>query len=112
MVMPGEGTNSRVRVESVFAGAGLAGRLNVVLGASAFDVLAGYVRGGFGVSITSVSPMILAAAGRPRSPYAGLVFRDATDLFGEERVVILRRRNRLEPPHHRAFRELVAELAK
>lgn len=107
LVLPGEGTNSRVRVEDVFQQAGLAAQLNVAMTASSMPLLANYVGMGFGISIASVSPTILREARAGKTDYAGLEFRDLTQLFGEEQVILLSRRGRLELPHVKAFREIL-----
>jgi len=62
---------------------------------------------GFGISITSVSPMILKAAARNHPNYRGVAFLDLSKLFGREEVVVLHRKAKVELPHHRAFREIV-----
>ncbi len=107
LVLPGEGTNSRVRVEEVFQRAGLTAKLDVVMTASSMPVLVNYVSMGFGISIASVSPAILQEARAGKADYAGLEFRNLTHLFGEERVVLLARRGRLELPHVKAFQEIL-----
>ena len=62
LVMPGVGTNSRLRVDRVFGDAGLADRLTVAMSADAVALIAGYVDLGFGVSVVSVSPQVLEEA--------------------------------------------------
>jgi hypothetical protein len=42
----------------------------------------------------------------------GIGFRNMTRLFGEESIVLLQGTGRFEPPHHRAFRELVEAAVK
>lgn len=64
---------------------------------------------GFGISVTSVSPVILKAANAGHSSYRGVAFRDLSKLFGREEIVVLHRKARVELPHHRAFREIVIE---
>lgn len=107
LVLPGEGANSRAHVDAVFREAGLASCLNVVMSASTLPLLTGYVSMGFGISVTSVSPAILRAAKAGAKEYAGLEFREVRKLFGEEKVVLLSRRGRLELPHVKAFCETV-----
>lgn len=109
LVLSGEGTNSRTRVHDVFQAAGLNENLNVAMSASSLALLAVYVSMGFGVSISSVSPAIIAAARAGKADYAGLQFRDLTRLFGEERVIVLARQGRLELPHVRAFHEILSD---
>ena len=109
LVMPGPGSNSRRHVQDVFEAAGLWQRANVALTASTFDIVVGYVRMGFGISVTSVSPMILKAATDGHSSYRGVAFRDLSKLFGREEIVVLHRKAKVELPHHRAFREIVVK---
>lgn len=109
LVMPGEGSNSRRHVQDVLEAAGVWQKARVTLTASTFDIVAGYVRTGFGIAITSVSPMILEAATKNHPNYRGIAIRDLSKLFGREEVVIARRRTTLELPHHRTFREIVVD---
>jgi molybdate transport repressor ModE-like protein len=110
LLMPGEGSNSRRQVEEVLSAAGLWPKTRVALTASSFDIVAAYVRHGFGIAVTSVSPMILRAITEHHPNYQGIAFRDLSALFGREEVVIARRRNHHELPHHRKFRETVVEV--
>jgi len=109
LVMPGQGTNSHRHVQDVFEAAGLWQKANVALTASTFDIVVRYVRMGFGISVTSVSPMILKDAAQGHSSYRGVAFRNLSRLFGSEKIVVLNRRAKIELPHHRAFREIVVE---
>jgi molybdate transport repressor ModE-like protein len=109
LVLLGEGSNSRRHVQQVFTAAGAWQKARIALTASSFDILAGYVRTGFGIAVTSVSPIILrqAAAGHPS--YEGIAFRDLSRSIGSEQVILANRRTGVELPHHRAFREIVGE---
>lgn len=109
LVLPGSGANSRRHIQDVFEVAALWQKANIALTASTFDIVVGYVRMGFGISITSVSPMILKEAAQGHSSYRGVAFRDLSKLFGSEEVVVLHRKAKVELPHQRAFREIVAE---
>lgn len=109
LVMPGPGSNSRRHVQNVFEAAGLWQKAKIALTASTFDIVVGYVRMGFGISITSVSPMILKAATAGHTSYCGVDFRNLAKLFGREEVAFLHRKARVELPHHRAFREIVVQ---
>jgi molybdate transport repressor ModE-like protein len=108
LVLPGTGANSRRHIQDVFEAAALWQKANIALTASTFDIVVGYVRMGFGISITSVSPMILKEAAQGHSSYRGVAFRDLSKLFGREEVVVLHRKAKVELPHHVAFREIVA----
>jgi molybdate transport repressor ModE-like protein len=109
LVLPGSGANSRRHVQDVFEASALWQKANVALTASTFDIVVGYVRMGFGISVTSVSPMILKEAAQGHSSYRGVAFRDLSKLFGREEVVVLHRKAKVELPHHLAFREIVVK---
>jgi len=109
LVLPGPGSNAHIRAQDVFESAGLWQKANVALTASSFDIVVGYVRMGFGISVTSISPMILKEAAQGHSSYRGVAFRDLSKLFGREEVVVLHRKAKVELPHHQAFREIVVK---
>jgi hypothetical protein len=46
---------------------------------------------------------------RPLPGEPALIMRDATHLFGHEEVFFVQRKGRFEPPHVKAFRELVVK---
>jgi len=109
LVLPGPGSNARHHVQAVFEASALWQKANIALTASTFDIVVGYVRMGFGISITSVSPMILKEAAQGHSSYRSVAFRDLSKLFGREEVVVLHRKAKVELPHHLAFREIVVK---
>jgi DNA-binding transcriptional LysR family regulator len=109
LVLPGPGSNSRRHVQDVFEAATPWQKANVALTASSFDIVVGYVRMGFGISVTSLSPMILKETAQGHSSYCGVAFRDPSKLFGREEIVVLYRKARIELPHHVAFREIVVK---
>jgi len=109
LVLPGSGANSRRHIQDVFEASALWQKANIALTASTFDIVVGYVRMGFGISITSVSPMILKEAAQGHSSYRGVAFRDLSKLFGREEVVVLHRKAKVELPHQRAFREILVK---
>ncbi len=111
LVLPSVVANSRSRLDEVFRRAGVADELNVVADGSNFDLLFDYVVQGFGVSVVSVSPLILERLTSDRHG-PPVVVRDLTRLFGEEAVVLLRRAGRFEAPHHRAVTELIQAALK
>lgn len=106
LVLPSVAANSRSRVDEVFRRAGVADQLNIVADGSNFDLLLDLVTQGFGVSVVSVSPFILKKLMKPDRKRS-VVVRNLVRLCGEETIVLLRRAGRFEPPHHRAFSELV-----
>lgn len=109
LIIPSKGSNARRAVENVFIQHDLFDSLHIVLGASHFELLAGHVSNGFGVSITSISPMIQQKAieGDPR--FSGLVFRDLSKLFGYEDVVCIRRIKRHYLLHEQNFWEILSK---
>lgn len=104
-VIPGAGTNARVRFDEVFSQADLRQRLQVVLEANTKELLLSYVQMGFGVSVASMSPLSIkrmTAAGR-----GPLVFHDMSRLFGHENIDLYTRRARYQPAHEKAFCEML-----
>ena len=69
-VIPGAGTNARIRFDEVFTAADLRQHLQVVMEANTKELLLSYVQMGFGVAVASMSPMAmqrLAADGEHRA---------------------------------------------
>lgn len=92
----------------MFRQAGVADQLNIVADGSNFDLLLDLVKQGFGVSVVSVSPLILKKLMK-QDRKRTVVVRNLVRLCGEETIVLLRRAGRFESPHHRAFLELVQQ---
>jgi DNA-binding transcriptional LysR family regulator len=109
LVMSSIGTNTRRRVDEVFAKAGLLEKLRIVFVTSTKDLLLQYVQIGSGIAIVPISPRYCAKSAAPYGDIRKLGFRDVSNMFGHEQIVILRRRHRREPPHQQAFREIVME---
>ena len=110
-VIPGAGTNARVRFDEVFMKADLRQRLQVVMEANTKELLLSYVQMGFGVSIASMSPVAMqrvTGEGR-RSP---LVFHDLSRLFGHENIDLFVRRSRYQPAHEKAFCDMLLEACR
>jgi len=79
----------------------------VVMEANTKELLLDYVQLGFGVAVVSMSPVVMkrsAADGRSH-----LVFHDLSRLFGHENIELFVRRARFQPPHEKAFCELLLE---
>ena len=110
LVLPVEGTNSRRRIDARFGAAGLLDRLRVVLGAADLGMLTRYVTMGFGISMLSVSPVFIHEQAKAARDSGALVFREINSLFGDERVVLLRRSGSHEPPHAAALRQAIIEV--
>lgn len=107
MVMSSIGTNTRRRIDEVFARAGVENKLRIVFETSTKELLLQYVRMNFGISVVPISPRYRAQADAPYGDLRNLTFRDASGIFGIEHIVILRRRHRHEPDFQRAFRDIV-----
>jgi DNA-binding transcriptional LysR family regulator len=107
LVMSSKGTNTRTRVDDVFAKAGLIDRLRIVCETSTKDLLLQYVQLEFGIAVVPISPRYKTQASSPYNNTGNLHFHDVSRVFGHEQIVILRRRHRREPEHQKAFREIV-----
>lgn len=107
LVLTREGSFSRQRVKTVLEAAGLWARVTASLMVGSADLLAEYVRLGLGMAVASVSPQLLDRPPHGRGAFAGLQYRDATRLFGEELVSCFVRTTRFEQRHVQAFRETV-----
>jgi DNA-binding transcriptional LysR family regulator len=106
-VIPGAGTNARRRFDEVFTAAGLRAGLQVVMEANTKELLLDYVQMGFGVAVVSMSPVAMKRfAGDGRSQ---LVFHDLSRLFGHESIELFVRRARFQPPHEKAFCDMLLE---
>lgn len=106
LIDAGPQSSSRIQFDDAVARAGLADRITVAMSARHHDVIHSYVSMGIGIALTTRA--IFEAMPRRGS---GLVIRDASHLFGEERIVLLHRPARHEPVHVREFRDaMVATL--
>ncbi len=110
-VIPGAGTNARIRFDEVFTAADLRQQLQVVMEANTKELLLSYVQMGFGIAVASMSPMAIKrfAAEGGRSP---LVFHDLSRLFGHENINLFVRKSRYQPPHERAFCDMLLEACR
>lgn len=109
LVMSSVGTNTRKRVDEVFSKAGVLDKLKIVFETSTKDLLLQYVQIGSGITIVPISPRYRAKSQAPYGDIRKLGFRDVSNMFGHEQIVILRRRHRRESPHQQAFRRIVLE---
>ncbi|MEM1226984.1 MAG: LysR family transcriptional regulator [Planctomycetota bacterium] len=109
LVMSNVGTNTRARVDQIFDRAGLRDQLRIACETSTKDLLLQYVEMGFGITIVPISPLYYDKAASSDGPSRQLAFRDMSGIFGHEQIVILRRRHRREPPHQKAFRDIVLD---
>lgn len=105
LVLAPEESSSHRQIRQVFRKAGLEDKMNVTMTSTSRALLLNYVSIGFGIAIGTS-----AASLKPPKPAAGeteIVFRDVASLFGYEEAFLVQRKGRFEPPHVRAFRELV-----
>ncbi|MEY5027637.1 MAG: hypothetical protein RLZZ244_3165 [Verrucomicrobiota bacterium] len=106
LILPSETTNARVRIDAVFSRALPSPPPTGVLESSTFTVLARYVEMEMGVALCSLSPKLAQQLrhGSPGQP--PLAVRDVSSLFGEEPVVLVRRKGRHLLQHVEHFRTL------
>jgi DNA-binding transcriptional LysR family regulator len=104
LVLSSEDTSDRAQVDLTFARAGVLDRLNVAISATRLPLITGYVALGFGVALLAPGMASPQKAKRGQMP---IVWRDVSNLFGYEDLVLLQRKGRFELPHIKAFRELV-----
>lgn len=104
LVLSSEDTSDRAQVDLTFARAGVLDRLNVAISATRLPLITGYVALGFGVALLAPGMAKPPKTKRGQTP---LVWRDVSNLFGHEDLVLLQRKGRFELPHVKAFRELV-----
>jgi len=105
LVLSAEDSSSHRQIRHVFEQAGLVDRMSVTMTATNRALLLSYVAIGFGIAIGTS-----AASSKLPKPAGGgteLVRRDASSLFGHEKVFLMQRKGRHELPHVKAFRELV-----
>ena len=110
LVMSGIGTNTRTRVDEVFANAGLIDKLRIVCETSTKHLLLQSVENGFGIAIVPLSQGFHDRYLEQNDLSRRLAFVDMSTHFGCEHIVILRRRHRRETTHQLAFRELVLSI--
>ena len=109
LVMSNVGTNTRRRVDEVFAKAGLLQKLRIACETSTKDLQMQYVQMGLGLAIAPISPRYRAKSRAPYGDIRGLAFRDVSSLFGDEQIVVFRRRHRYESPQQYEFRKILLE---
>jgi DNA-binding transcriptional LysR family regulator len=106
LLLPTAATNARQRITATLEEASCLGALNAVIESSTTLVLARYVGMGLGVAISSISPQLadeLRTGGHGHPP---LVVREVRSLFGEEPIVIARRKGGYLFSHVDGFRQL------
>ena len=107
LVLSVEQSSSHRQIRHIFTQAGLGGRMNVTTTATNRALLLDYVAIRLGITIcTSANDAKLP---RPGPGECELTMRNLTTLFGHEEVFFVQRKGRFEPPHVKAFRELVVK---
>jgi DNA-binding transcriptional LysR family regulator len=104
LILSSEDTSDRAQVDLTFARAGVLDQLNVAISATRLPLITGYVALGFGVALLAPG---MAKPPKARRGRTTIIWRDVSNLFGHEDLVLLQRKGRFELPHVKAFRELV-----
>ena len=104
LILSSEDTSDRAQVDLTFAQAGVLEQLNVAISATRLPLITGYVALGFGVALLAPG---MAKPPKARRGRTTIIWRDVSNLFGHEDLVLLQRKGRFELPHVKAFRELV-----
>lgn len=105
LVLSHRETAPESRVRNTFRKAGIDRDLNVVVDGVSIDLLIDFVARGYGLCVASISPLLRKATEHEYKEHLG--FREVSQQFGVESIVLLSRAGRYEPTHHRSFRELV-----
>ncbi|TWU10477.1 LysR family transcriptional regulator [Allorhodopirellula heiligendammensis] len=111
LVMYHAGSNTRTRVDQVFESAGLLADVRNVCETNTKELMLQFVRFGIGIAIVPLNRRQITLFNAERGVQKKLGFRSLKTVFGEEKLVILSRRNRREPAHQSAFRQCVLALA-
>lgn len=107
LILAGEATSSRMQFDRIVSKAGLSQMVNVRVTANNLSLILNYVVVGMGVAL--ITRPAREASPLPHATEKKLVFRDMSHVLGHEQVVLLTPRSRYEPPHVRAFREVVVK---
>lgn len=110
-VIPGVGTNARMRFDEVFTAANLRQQLQVVMEANTKELLLSYVQMGFGVAVVSMSPVAMKRLAS-ETGRESIVFHDLSRLFGHENIDLFVRKSRYQPPHERAFCDMLLDACR
>jgi DNA-binding transcriptional LysR family regulator len=105
LILPGKKSSSRLQIEYVVSKAGLSDEMNVVMTASHLPLILDYVSEGIGIAI--MTRPAVDSYFIPPEQAASLSYRDVSYLLGQDRIVLLNRRGRFDPPHIRALRDLI-----
>jgi DNA-binding transcriptional LysR family regulator len=100
-------SSSHRQIRHAFSERGMAEKMNVTMTATDRDLLLGYVQMGLGVAI--VTGANTAALTQAQPSEVEIVRSDVSELFGQEKVVLIQRKGRFELPHVKAFRDATVE---
>jgi len=106
MLLPTAATNARQRITATLEEASCLGAVNAVIESSTALVLARYVEMGLGVAVCSISPQLADELRTGGGGHPPLVVREVRSLFGEEPIVIARRKGGYLFSHVDGFRQL------
>lgn len=100
-------SSSHRQIRHAFAERGMAEKMNVKMTATDRNLLLGYVQMDLGVAI--VTGANTAALTHAQPSEVEIVRSDVSELFGQEKVVLIQRKGRFELPHVKAFRDAAVE---
>jgi len=106
MLLPTAATNARQRITAKLEEASCLGAGNAVIESSTAVVLARYVNMNLGVALCSISPQLADELREGGHGHPPLIVREVHSLFGEEPIVIARRKGGYLLSHVEGFRQL------
>lgn len=109
LILSARATNTRTRIDEILTRFGLIHRMKIACEASTKEICLQYVEMGFGITIAPLSLRYQRQLGSQSSVACNLAFRDLSKTFGTEPIVVIQRRDRYEPEHQSAFRDLVCK---
>lgn len=90
LLIPSKGTNARQHIDAVFSLSGIEDRIDLAFDSQNISLLLSYVEAGMGIALSSMSPELV-------KQYSGnLNFRDVSERFGAEEVLVVQRQRRFE----------------
>jgi DNA-binding transcriptional LysR family regulator len=112
MLLPTAATNARQRITAKLEEASCLGAVNAVIESSTAVVLARYVNMNLGVALCSISPQLADELREGGHGHPPLIVREVHSLFGEEPIVIARRKGGYLLSHVEGFRQLTLSSLK
>lgn len=102
LILPSAGANSRQRIDLIMNQAGHAERMQIAMQSYNTAVMLAYAEEGLGMALLSLSPRLMEMHKRK------LIFQDLSKFFGNEEVILIRRKARFENSN----RQHIDEFAK